>query len=136
MSLRNSFVKRLGLPAAVVLTLLAWGAVALGASYLDGRTFGVEIGEQGKTMGDPETLVFKDKRFDPLDCHKWGFAAAPYTTREQDGRVTFEAETKSEKEGIMRWQGAVQGDAISGTVVWSKPGQAPVEYWFKGTQRK
>lgn len=36
----------------------------------------------------------------------------------------------------MSWEVAVQGDAISGTVVRTKEGQAPIEYWFKGTQKK
>jgi hypothetical protein len=132
----NALAKRLGIPAAVVLIILATAAVVTGTGYLDGRTFVGETGEKGKTKGEPETFVFKDGTFDPLDCHKWGFSGAPYTTKEEDGRIHFAAETKSDKEGTMSWKGAVQGDAISGTVVWTKQGQAPIEYWFKGTQKK
>jgi hypothetical protein len=132
----NTLAKRLVIPAAVVLTILATAGVVTGTGYLDGRTFVGEMGEKGKEKGDPETFVFKDGTFDPLDCHKWGFSGAPYTTKEEDGRIHFTAETKSEKEGTMSWKGAVQGDAISGTVVWTKQGQAPIEYWFKGTQKK
>jgi len=133
---RNAWLRRLWLPAVVVLTLLATAAVVTGTGYLDGRTFVGETGEKGKAKGDPETFVFKDGSFDPLACHKWGFNGAPYTTKEQDGRIQFTSETKSDKEGTMSWKGAVQGNEISGTVTWTKPGQAPIDYWFKGKQKK
>ena len=128
MHLRNTWVTRLGLPAAVVLTILATAAIVTGTGYLDGRTFVGETGEKGKAKGDPETFVFKDGTFDPLACHKWGFSGAPYSTKEEGGRIHFTAETKSEKEGTMSWKGAVQGEEISGTVIWTKQGQAPIEY--------
>ena len=133
---RNAGMKTLVVFAAVVLTLLAWGAVASGAGYLDGRTFTGETGEKGKTTGDAETFVFKDNTFDPLDCHKYGFSAAPYTTKEEGGRIRFEAETKSPKEGSMRWKGVVQGETLAGSMIWTKDGQAPITYWFKGTLKK
>jgi hypothetical protein len=132
----HALAKTLGVVAVVLIILLAWGAMASGAGYLDGRTFTGETGEKGKAKGNPETFVFKDKTFDPLDCHRYGFSAAPYTTREEGGRVRFEAETKSDKEGSMRWQGAVQGDTLAGTMVWTKAGQKPIEYWFKGKLKK
>jgi hypothetical protein len=99
---------------------------------LDGRRFRGETGEKGKAKGDPESFVFADGRFDPLDCHRWGFAAAPYTARSEGDAVHFEAETVSPKEGSMVWKGKVQRDTLEGTMVWRKAGQDPIEYWFKG----
>lgn len=136
MSLRSQWSHRFGIPLAVVLTVLAAGVVMAAPGYLDGRTYAGETGEKGKAKGDAEVFVFRDMTFDPLQCHPYGFSAAPYTSREEGGRVLFEAVTKSEKEGSMRWQGGVQGDSLSGTMVWTKPGQKPIEYWFKGTLKK
>jgi hypothetical protein len=39
----------------------------------------------------------------------------------------------SAKEGKNHWKGTVKGNAIEGTQVWTKAGQAPIEYWFRGT---
>jgi hypothetical protein len=142
---RNAWVKTLGVlfAAAVVIaaiavaTVPARGAAATpAAGSLDGKTFTGETGEKGKTKGDAETFVFKAQTFDPLDCHKYGFSAAPYTFKEEGGRIRFEAETKSAKEGAMRWQGVVQGETLAGSMIWTKAGQAPITYWFKGTLKK
>jgi hypothetical protein len=117
--------------SAAILLLVTLAAVAA-AGLLDGRTFVGEMGEKGKEKGDEETFVFKDGRFDPIACHQYGFGPAPYTAKAEGNEVHFEAVTKSDEEGAMQWQGTVQGAAISGTVLWTKQGQAPIEYWFKG----
>jgi hypothetical protein len=36
----------------------------------------------------------------------------------------------------MKWSGTLEGDELTGTVVWSKEGQAPAEYWFKTEMKK
>lgn len=60
-------------------------------------------------------------------------AAAPYTARKVGEAVQFESTTQSEKEGEMAWIGRVRGDRLEGTMVWRKAGQAPIDYWFRGT---
>jgi hypothetical protein len=117
----------------VIILWLAVVAVVAAAGLLDGRTFVGELGEKGKDKGEAETLVFKDGLFDPLQCHQWGFGAVPYKARIDRSLVHFEAETKSEKEGTMHWRGTVEEGAISATALWTKEGQAPIEYSFKGT---
>jgi hypothetical protein len=42
----------------------------------------------------------------------------------------------SAKEGKMVWAGRVRGDRIEGTMVWTKEGQAPADYWFRGTLKQ
>jgi hypothetical protein len=139
---RNAWVKKLGVLAVAAAVLAVVAMPVLGAATpppagsLDGKTFTGETGEKGKTKGDAETFVFKGQTFDPLDCHKYGFSAAPYTSKEEGGRIRFEAETKSAKEGSMRWKGIVQGETLAGTMIWTKAGQAPITYWFKGMLKK
>jgi hypothetical protein len=101
------------------------------SGLLDGKSFAGETGEKGKDKGDPESFVFRDGHFDPLQCHPYGFGAAPYTASVAGDAVSFAAETVSAKEGRMRWTGTVRGDALEGTMVWSKEGQKPGEYWFR-----
>lgn len=102
---------------------------------LDGKTFSGMMGETGK-KGDEDELVFKDGKFSSVACEKYGFGEAPYTSAVKGDTTTFETETVSEKEGKMKWTGTVTGDKLDGTVVWTKDGQAPIEYWFKTELKK
>ena len=103
---------------------------------LDGRTFAGETGEQGKSKGDPETFVFADGKFDPLQCHPWGFAATPYTSTAEEGAVRFAAEHRNAKGERMKWSGVVRGETLEGTMTfWDDDGKAR-DYWFRATLRK
>lgn len=122
---------------ALSLTLV-WALAAVPAAAaetksgpLDGKSFAGETGEKGKDKGDPESFVFRGGTFDPLQCHPYGFAAAPYTAEAAGGAVSFESETVSAKEGKMLWKGTVRGGSLEGTMVWTKEGQKPLEYWFR-----
>ena len=131
--------RRLGAFPAIAGILLVFLLVvspppaAGGSGPLDGQRFAGETGEMGQEKGDPEEFVFQNGEFDPLACHQYGFSAAPYEARAAADGVHFTAETVSAKEGRMKWSGTVLGDRIEGTVVWEKEGQAPIEYWFKGS---
>ena len=117
---------------AVVLVCVGAAAVAADDRLLDGKRFSGETGKKGDEKGDAEEFVFEKGTFDPLGCHPWGFGAAPYTAKRIAGIVQFESTTVSAKEGKMAWTGRVRGDRIEGTMVWTKEGQAPAEYWFRG----
>jgi hypothetical protein len=136
MSPRSKTVKWLGVSIVVILAILAVGTALAEAGALDGKQFAGEVGEKGKTKGDPELFVFTADVFDPVYCHQYGFHAAPYTLRKEGDQVLFESEAKSDEQGTMQWKGAIQGSTLTGTMVWSKIGQTPVEYWFKGTLEK
>jgi hypothetical protein len=122
--------------AVTVLTLLTAGVLSAAVGPLDGRTYEGETGVKGKTKGETENFVFTAQVFDPVYSHLYGFHSAPYTVRAQGGKTVFESETKSEEQGTMRWKGTLQGETLSGTMVWTRPGQKPVEHWFKGTLKK
>lgn len=108
---------------------------AAGEGALDGKTFTGTMGETGKE-GDKDELVFKDGEFTSVACQEYGFGAAPYTATVSGDATTFEADTVSEKEGKMHWTGTLKGSELTGTAVWTKEGQAPIEYWFKTTLEK
>lgn len=117
----------------LILSLALWvPALVRADAALDGKIYAVEMGEKGKTTGDKENLDFKAGKFHSDGCDQYGFTAAPYSAKNGE----WQADTTSVKEGKMRWKGKIQGDSITGTALWSKPGQKDIEYWFKGTLKK
>jgi hypothetical protein len=138
---RPLWLGALGLAALALALAAAAGMPAVGqalpAGPLDGRIFAATTGETGKTSAEKDELIFKDRTFRSVACDPYGFGSAPYTaTKNADGSMAFAATTSSPKEGTIRWQGKVQGEAIAGTYVWEKAGQKPISYWFKGSLRK
>jgi hypothetical protein len=106
-------------------------AVAEAATVsLDGKTFDVKaVTKDGE---GPDTLIFTDGTFESTDCRQYGFGPAKYTAT-GEGTVAFTVTTTSEKEGKIAWTGKVDSDAISGSAVWSKDGQADITYTFSGS---
>ena len=117
-------------------TTMTEHAGAMMSGVLDGKIFDGEVGDKGKKKGDKDQFVFKDGTFRSTACDAYGFTATPYTTTAQGNAVMFEATAMSPTDGQMAWKGTVQGDAVEGTSVWTKSGQAPKDYWFKGTLKR
>ena len=126
----------IGVSLAAVL-LLIWSAPAgAQAGALDGKVFVGTMAEKGKTKADKDTFLFNQGKFRSIACDTYGFTETSYTAAVGGGATTFEAESTSPKEGTMKWKGTVKGDAIEGTAVWMKKGQADMHYIFKGTLKK
>ena len=135
--MRRTFVVTMWKATVSAAVVLALGmAVARAVGPLDGRTFKVESGEKGKAKAEDDEISFAAGAFHSKACDPYGFESGPYKTTAKDGVTTFEAETSSAKEGRIRWKGTVKGDRIEGTYVWTKAGQADIEYWFKGQATK
>ncbi len=131
--MRNSFFHLFSF--SLVLLFITGLSLALPASaegLLDGKTFEAEASEKGKEDKTPDTLIFKDGMFTSTDCEQYGFKAAPYSATEQDGVISFESQATSDTEGTVAWSGTVDGGNISGTFVWTKPGQDAIEYTYSG----
>lgn len=116
--------------AAVVVT--AGAGLVRAAGLLDGRRFKVEDGEKGKPKAEDDELVFAAGTLRSKACDTYGFKAGAYKATTKSGVIAFEAVTASAKEGQIRWSGTVTGDRIEGRYVWTKAGQADIEYWLKG----
>jgi len=127
-------ILRIALAAAVVLGLAQSRLASAGP--LDGKSFAGETGEKGKAKGDKDTFTFKDGRFRSTACDRYGFGDAPYTVKEDGGKMVVTAETTSKKEGTMTWTLTVDGDALTGVTMWKKGTKAPKEYWVKATLKK
>jgi hypothetical protein len=111
---------------------MLWSGVAWAdGGALDGKSLVVQSGEQGKAAGvETDRLTFKSGKLRSSACDAYGFGDGAYRAKPDGGGVSFEADTRSAKEGTIHWRGTVRGNAVDGTFVWTKPGQAPVAYWF------
>jgi hypothetical protein len=109
---------------------------AKAAATLDGKSFAGTSTEDGKKKGDADTLIFADGKFRSTACDQYGFKPAAYTVKSEGKALVFEATAQSDKEGTNTWKGKVLGDAITGHLVWTKKGQKPIKYTFKGSLKK
>ncbi|TDI91448.1 MAG: hypothetical protein E2O72_02000 [Candidatus Dadabacteria bacterium] len=104
---------------------------------LDGKSFLVKLSEQGKDdEATNDELIFKDGTFFSVDCEQYGFGSASYKTMSKGDTTLFESTLVSDKEGKAEWEGAVKGDTITGTFIWSKEGQEPNIYSYEGSIKK
>ena len=110
--------------------------VAYADDSLDGKTFSVKFTEHNKNEEAKDELIFKDGTFFSADCEQYGFSPAPYESKSKSGTTLFKSTLTSDKEGKVEWEGKVNGDEISGTFIWSKEGQDPIIYTYKGGMKK
>ena len=118
--------------AAVASLLVALPALA---SPLEGKTFVGEITKKGDAKPDPDTFSFTGGKFHSTGCDKYGFKPAPYKVTQVGEDWSFTATSSSSKEGLMSWKGTVHGSVVAGQAVWTKTGQAPIEYTFTATAK-
>jgi hypothetical protein len=115
----------------MIATILFGSTLALAAT-LEATRWTVQTHDKNQpAKKEADTLVFDKGRFHSTGCDPYGFPAAKYIST-SDG---FEADTESAKEGKIHWKGTVQGDHIQGSYVWTKAGQAPIEYVFDGKRQ-
>ena len=126
---------------SILAAILAISPLALAQSMpLDGKTFVADAGMKGKTQADEkgDIVTFAGGKFHSSACDQYGYGKGDYRATASGDVVTFEAETRSEKDGRIAWKGTVRGSDIEGTFVhYRKPGffnknPEPLEHWFKG----
>lgn len=111
-------------------------AAPFSCDQLKGKQYTITIYTGGKIDGT-EIFSFHEKTAESDECLKYGFTAAEYTcSPASDGSLQFATTMTSEQEGRMDWKGTVGPDKISGTFVWSKPGQADIHYTFEGPAKQ
>lgn len=128
-------------PFALVTVLLALAALGVAQTtsnkaLLDGSIFYVELAPMGKPAYAKDTLTFTKGFFHSSECDQYGFQKGKYVSKQNGNVIEFETETRSAKEGIMRWKGTVRGDDINIEYVWEKKGQPKYEYTAKGKRRR
>ncbi|MBK6729758.1 MAG: hypothetical protein IPG60_01940 [Bacteroidetes bacterium] len=101
------------------------------AEQLEGKNFTIVTMEKNKPVtAGIEHAQFMDGKFMNKECGRWGFTEGSYTAKTKDDLTTFESTLLSPNEGKMTFIGTVQGGKIEGTFIWSKEGQADINYEF------
>lgn len=121
---------------ALVVALAMSGAALAASGALDGKTFAGQVGEPGKTQGDPDELIFQSGALRSTACDTYGFKAGEYHALHRGDLIEFDAVTTSATDGAMQWKGTVQRDRLEGTATWTRPGKSPVTHWVKATLKK
>jgi len=136
--MKYAFVSR-ALGASVLAAALAATPAVVLAQTLDGRAFLADAGEKGKPADEKNDLVtFAGGMFHSQACDQFGYGKGAYKATSAGDAITFEAETKSEKDGRLVWKGTVRGSDIEGTFTHYRkgwllnPNPDPIEHWFKG----
>jgi hypothetical protein len=128
----------------LLIFLLVWVVDALIArdkpinmhkGLLNGKTFAVEMIEKGKQEGQHDSFRFRKGKFHSTACDRYGFGTGKYRASREGDTISFEVETVSKKEGKLNWKGTVKGGMVEGTAIWTKGGQAPMEYTFHGKSK-
>jgi hypothetical protein len=122
--------------ALALFALVSVSTTARAAGALDGKSFTGEVGEKGKSQGDPDTLVFQDGKFRSTACDKYGFGDAPYTTKVDKAVTTVEARTTNAKGETMEWTLSLFGDQMRGKALYTVPGKEPITYWVKVKRKR
>lgn len=102
---------------------------------LDGKSFQLSVWDVNQPdQKQPDVITFQKGNMDPEGCHQYGFTAAPYTLRSQEKQLSFVSTCSSPTDGTIVFEGVVTGQNITGTMVWTKTGQADIRYEYTGTQ--
>ncbi len=102
-------------------------------SPLDGKKYKIELIKEGKTES-VDTVAFMNSMFQTPTFQQHGFTQGIAYVKPTKDYFTWGSTLKSDKEGVMAWQGSVTGDKIEGTFTWRKSGQISVTYKFTGTE--
>ncbi|MGA6994479.1 MAG: hypothetical protein WBX50_11360 [Candidatus Deferrimicrobiaceae bacterium] len=117
----------------------AAGSEAASTGLLDGKVFLVEKGEKGEEADGKDTYIFRDGMFRSVNYEKdHGFIEGAYKASQQGDIITFAADTESETQGRIHWEGTVGGDRIDVRYTWTgkKPkwyqsAPEPTEHWAR-----
>ncbi len=104
---------------------------------LEGRTFSVDTGKDGKPAGGKDVVRFNDGLMSTVLCIRFGFQPAPYTVRVEGTKVHFHSEMISPKQGELVFRGHIEGDQLFAEAEWSQARwywTVNVVLWFDGKQ--
>ena len=104
---------------------------------LDGKTYLVQSGEQGKEASHHDDyLIFRDGTFVSSDCATvLDFRESTYSATTQEDGIRFRAQATSTTHGTMIWDGTVRGKIMDATARWiDKRWYWTIDrmYWFRG----
>jgi hypothetical protein len=115
------------------------GLAAAQEGQLDGKVFVGQYREKHKRAIKEDELRFTDGEFHSADFGEKGFDGGAYRANTVEGKIHFEAETVSSKQGRIIWRGIINGDSIEVNYQWNKKGwlsDTQKDYLFSGRLKK
>ena len=106
---------------------------------LDGKVFIGQYRVKHTRSTKKDEISFINGEFHLEYYSQKGFEDASYIARTEEGKIHFETETVSPKQGRIKWRGIVHGDSIEVNYHWSKKGwlsNTEKDYLFQGTLKK
>jgi len=79
-----------------------------------------------------DSLIFKDGRVTMSACVKMGFAPSLYTTIPAGSSWSFLTRQMSTAQGQTRWVATFTGEAVKGTMTWTKQDGTILHYTVEG----
>lgn len=107
------------------------------AMLLDGRTFSVDTGKEGKPAAGKDVVRFADGLMSTALCIRFGFMPAPYYVRVEGQRVYFHSEMVSETQGKLVFHGHMEGGKLIATAAWEQVRwywTVNIVLWYDGPQ--
>ena len=90
------------------------------SATVDGRTFSVDTGKEGKPAGGKDVVRFADGLMSTALCIRFGFKPAPYTVRVEGSKIHFHSEMISETQGKLVFTGHIEGDRLVAKAEWEQ----------------
>jgi hypothetical protein len=116
------------LPLGLVLVFSITAGLAQ-EDLLDGKIFVGQSREKHKRTVNEDEIRFLNGTFHSISYGQKGFNVGVYTARAEEDKIYFEADTVSQKNGKIQWDGIVNGDSIKMNFRWRKKG------WLSDTER-
>lgn len=97
--------------------------------------------EDAKKAGEKafdDTLIFKGGKFESVECTPYGFKPVAYDqdTRGGANAAKFTATLKNDEGVVQKWEGAVTGGELRGTLVITKKDGVELRYELKAERTK
>jgi len=128
-------MKKLGLFLSIVLT-----TCGLWAASLDGTAWKVKVtpdaaAKAAGMSGFKNRFEFNNGMVHMTECAKSGYKDSAYESSEAGGLTTWSTEQMSDRKkdgGKTHWEGAIKGNDIEGTDIWTDPSGKSYKFTFKG----
>lgn len=90
------------------------------SATVDGRTYSVDTGKEGKPAGGKDVIRFADGLMSTALCIRFGFKPAPYSVRVEGSKIHFRSEMISETQGKLVFNGHIEGDRLIAKAEWAQ----------------
>ncbi|MFH0799981.1 MAG: hypothetical protein V2A66_07375 [Pseudomonadota bacterium] len=118
-----------------IVVVLGVGNSVFAASPLEKNLWRVELAEEGTQVPQfIDRVTFNDGKINSAIFERKKFLSSSYDSREKGDNLTvWAAKQQSDESGKIEWQGELQGDAMTGTLIWKQLDGKTLKYAITGS---